>query len=346
MNRSKSSMKLTPALLLFVLSSATSFAQKVYDLRDYGAKCDGTYRENPPLMSGTDDTQAILAALADLPVTGGVLYVPGHCRYTVPLTIQTNFVTIEGIPGWEHPAAADTASALMFDSDAGTALTVPNIAHGFQMRNLGLFTRNSANGLTMNGGTTVIENVKFFNTTGACPSCAPRLNTGKGIDLPNTSSGYVLSHIQVAGYLYGLDAQAGGGLVINNASEFVVNAIGIRLGAIAASSVSIIGTVDIEDARCADCGDFVLGDLDIINAAPVVIDGDYFEVGAGMGPIPVNSFAVRVDPVNRGGIRFTNNYVTCNGNANAPVLIAPDRSGIITQGNIFTDCPGFTHDIQ
>jgi len=82
----------------------TQINKPLFDIRTYGAQCNGV----------SDDTAAINSAIADASaaVRGGVvLFPPGICLITSPITITADNVILQGMGGWSpsglcHPEGA------------------------------------------------------------------------------------------------------------------------------------------------------------------------------------------------------------------------------------------------
>jgi hypothetical protein len=97
-----------------------------FDIRAFGAKCDDV----------TDDTAAIQATLAALPSTGGVILIPGVCKFTSTLVISTPDVTIEGQGHFQFITQNAPVTYLDYQGTTGNAIDVA--AQGFAMANLGV----------------------------------------------------------------------------------------------------------------------------------------------------------------------------------------------------------------
>jgi hypothetical protein len=97
-----------------------------FDIRAFGAKCDDV----------TDDTAAIQATLAALPSTGGVILIPGVCKFTSTLVVSTPDVTIEGQGHFQFITQNAPVTYLDYQGATGNAIDVA--AQGFAMTNLGV----------------------------------------------------------------------------------------------------------------------------------------------------------------------------------------------------------------
>jgi hypothetical protein len=149
-----------------------------FDIRTFGGVCDSN---NSP-GNGTDNTAALRAAVAAMPITGGILYIPamtGSCRITNNITINKPII-IQG-PGW---AATGPIYGLYADFSVGVAAEVLLFTtSGGQVRDLafvanqptpatGTVTIDIANpaiihwpGSNRNSGNAIV-----FETTGALPT--------------------------------------------------------------------------------------------------------------------------------------------------------------------------------
>ena len=97
-----------------------------FDVKAFGAKCD----------DATDDTSALQAALAAIPPTGGLIEIPGICKFTQPLIISTPDVTIEGRGHFQFITQNAPVTYLDYQGLTGNAITVS--AQGFKMRDVGV----------------------------------------------------------------------------------------------------------------------------------------------------------------------------------------------------------------
>lgn len=105
-----------------------SIYEDAVNVKNYGAVGDDT----------TDDTAAILLAIADLPALGGVLFFPaGLYKVTAALPITSDFVTMVG--------AGPRASTIRVYHDTGYALEVQHASspgtsylNGFSIQNMGV----------------------------------------------------------------------------------------------------------------------------------------------------------------------------------------------------------------
>lgn len=97
-----------------------------FDVKAFGAKCDDT----------TDDTTAIQSALAAIPSTGGLLMIPGVCKFTSTLVITKPNVTIEGKGHFQFITQNAPVSYLDYQGSTGNAITVS--AQGFKMQDVGV----------------------------------------------------------------------------------------------------------------------------------------------------------------------------------------------------------------
>ncbi len=97
-----------------------------FDVKAFGAKCDDV----------ADDTTALQAALAAIPGTGGLIEIPGVCKFTQPLVISTPNVTIEGHGHFQFITQNAPVTYLDYQGLTGNAITVG--AQGFKMRDVGV----------------------------------------------------------------------------------------------------------------------------------------------------------------------------------------------------------------
>ncbi|MGH9780806.1 MAG: hypothetical protein ACRD33_03220, partial [Candidatus Acidiferrales bacterium] len=97
-----------------------------FDVKAFGAKCDDT----------TDDTAAIQATLAAIPATGGLVMIPGVCKFTSTLVINKADVTIEGKGHFQFITQNAPVTYLDFQGTTGNAILVS--AQGFKMQNVGV----------------------------------------------------------------------------------------------------------------------------------------------------------------------------------------------------------------
>lgn len=97
-----------------------------FDVKAFGAKCD----------DATDDTAALQATLAAIPPSGGLIEIPGVCKFTQPLVISTPNVTIEGHGHFQFITQNAPVTYLDYQGLAGNAITVS--AQGFKMRDVGV----------------------------------------------------------------------------------------------------------------------------------------------------------------------------------------------------------------
>jgi hypothetical protein len=97
-----------------------------FDVKAFGAKCDDT----------TDDTTAIQAALAAVPSTGGLVMIPGVCKFTSTLVISTPDVTIEGQGHFQFITQNAPVTYLDYQGTNGNAILVS--AQGFKMQDVGI----------------------------------------------------------------------------------------------------------------------------------------------------------------------------------------------------------------
>lgn len=111
-------------LLLLVTLAVATIAQtsqqgRIFNVRQYGAKCDGA----------TDDTAAMQRVLT-LAAAGGTMYIPDGTCLTDPLTTSGNTFTIAG-NGWGSIIKSRTNGTLLtFDNSATTthSITIRDIA--------------------------------------------------------------------------------------------------------------------------------------------------------------------------------------------------------------------------
>ena len=97
-----------------------------FDVKAFGAKCDDT----------TDDTAALQATLAAIPATGGLVMIPGVCKFTSTLVINTPDVTIEGKGHFQFITQNAPVTYLDFQGTTGNAILVS--AQGFKMQDVGV----------------------------------------------------------------------------------------------------------------------------------------------------------------------------------------------------------------
>ena len=97
-----------------------------FDVKAFGAKCDDV----------ADDSAALQAALAAIPPSGGLIEIPGICKFTQPLVITTPNVTIEGHGHFQFITQNAPVTYLDYQGLTGNAITVS--AQGFKMRDVGV----------------------------------------------------------------------------------------------------------------------------------------------------------------------------------------------------------------
>jgi hypothetical protein len=97
-----------------------------FDVKAFGAKCDDV----------TDDTAALEATLAAIPATGGLVMIPGVCKFTQTLLVNTPNVTIEGQGHFQFITQNAPVTYLDYQGANGNAIFVG--AQGFKMRDVGI----------------------------------------------------------------------------------------------------------------------------------------------------------------------------------------------------------------
>ncbi|HEV2222620.1 MAG TPA: hypothetical protein VGR84_06425 [Candidatus Acidoferrales bacterium] len=97
-----------------------------FDVKAFGAKCD----------DATDDTAALQATLAAIPATGGLVTIPGVCKFSSTLTINKPDVTIEGKGHFQFITQNAPVTYLDFQGTTGNAILVS--AQGFKMQDVGV----------------------------------------------------------------------------------------------------------------------------------------------------------------------------------------------------------------
>ncbi|MGH9864079.1 MAG: hypothetical protein ACRD4H_01560 [Candidatus Acidiferrales bacterium] len=97
-----------------------------FDVKAFGAKCDDT----------ADDTTAIQATIGAIPATGGLVTIPGVCKFTSTLVINKPDVTIEGKGHFQFITQNAPVTYLDFQGATGNAILVS--AQGFKMQNVGI----------------------------------------------------------------------------------------------------------------------------------------------------------------------------------------------------------------
>ena len=97
-----------------------------FDVKAFGAKCDDV----------ADDTAAIQATLAAIPARGGLVMIPGVCKFTSTLVINTPDVTIEGKGHFQFITQNAPVTYLDFQGSTGNAILVS--AQGFKMQDVGV----------------------------------------------------------------------------------------------------------------------------------------------------------------------------------------------------------------
>lgn len=97
-----------------------------FDVKAFGAKCDDV----------TDDTAALQATLAAIPATGGLVMIPGVCKFSSTLTINKPDVTIEGKGHFQFITQNAPVTYLDFQGTTGNAILVS--AQGFKMQDVGV----------------------------------------------------------------------------------------------------------------------------------------------------------------------------------------------------------------
>lgn len=164
--------------------------EHVFDVRAYGAKCDGK----------TDDTQAINAALYAASL-GGIVFIPrGTCNFSSGLTVGP--ISIRG--------AGYNASILNYTPSTGTAITFSYTSPNFQ-------SSPGLSDLTLLGASTIDGTVGVVagSSTGATGLNVRRvLISGFGTGLENAESSFMLdvsnSHF-IDGVDVNLSAPSGSG---------------------------------------------------------------------------------------------------------------------------------------
>ncbi|HEV2305494.1 MAG TPA: hypothetical protein VGR93_08245, partial [Candidatus Acidoferrales bacterium] len=97
-----------------------------FDVKAFGAKCDDV----------TDDTAALQATLAAVPATGGLVEIPGVCKFTQTLVVNAPNVTIEGKGHFQFITQNAPVTYLDYQGANGNAIFVG--AQGFKMRDVGI----------------------------------------------------------------------------------------------------------------------------------------------------------------------------------------------------------------
>lgn len=97
-----------------------------FDVKAFGAKCDDT----------TDDTAALNATLAAIPSTGGLVLIPGVCKFTSTLVISKPNVTFQGKGHFQFITQNAPVTYLDYQGTGGNGILVS--AQGFKMREVGI----------------------------------------------------------------------------------------------------------------------------------------------------------------------------------------------------------------
>jgi hypothetical protein len=149
-------------------------ATRKFDVKNYGAVGDGT----------TDDTGAIQAALAAIPLTGGVLYFPpGRYKYSGSTLTLDRQITVEGDGGGTEASSLTDSPALALSTIDSASATGT------------LFT------VTANG--CMFKNLELRNTSSTAPTA------GAGIAVTSNGDRTNYQSISVNGFYINIDVQAG-----------------------------------------------------------------------------------------------------------------------------------------
>jgi len=199
-----------------------------YNVRnpDFGAVGDGT----------ADDTAAINAALAAIPATGGIVYLPwGRYRVTSPLLLKNHSTTLLGAGTGQRSGATQNGVGTRIEADTGMtgdilrvqtdAATEP--VYGVTLRDF------TIDGKTIGSG---VNGILFRCNRGLIDHVHVHKCTGNGVVLRGIASppwdtyDTMLAHVQVgdcggAGVLFDTDAADGhmlGCVIYNNQDSVVI----------------------------------------------------------------------------------------------------------------------------
>jgi hypothetical protein len=129
------------------IPTSTSLAGFLTDIKDHGAKCDGVVDGAGNLVSGTDDTIAVNAAIAAAAqLGGGQVFVPAHCVCSGPLTGSHN-VTLFGPAGQGAGYSQPPPAQLIYTGTGATSFIQAGSTNAFVLRDLGIrYTSSSFTG--------------------------------------------------------------------------------------------------------------------------------------------------------------------------------------------------------
>jgi hypothetical protein len=130
---------------VFVTIPAAALNDRVFNVKEFGAKCDSTTSGG-----GTDDRLAIVAALAALPYAGGTLFFPAVCRVSAPIEIGgRNNIRFTGA-GSPRTQDADF-SGIVYSGTTGSLFTstdpvthAPTPVVGVEIDHMGLWFSDSS----------------------------------------------------------------------------------------------------------------------------------------------------------------------------------------------------------
>lgn len=179
----------------FVYDGATSrwaFAsdgieyRRVYDVRDYGAKCDGT----------TDDSAAINAAIAAAAASGGngTVFIPKLCAVTSTITVGGSSDPVYGVSirGPSHAVSngGSVTAGLKWTGGSGATMMVIRDAYGGTIENLGFDSNQLAEyGLQFNAVSGDALPIEMWHVNRCAFANATAYNVLIGTPDGNTSNG-------------------------------------------------------------------------------------------------------------------------------------------------------------
>jgi len=129
--------------------NAATWGDLIYNVKAFGAKGDGI----------TNDSPAVIAAIAAMPAEGGVLYFPPGTYFLVSTVTANKMITITG-SGYSSVITGTASPLITTDQD---------VAHKFMVRDIKIVTKSSGTGVFINktwtaGAVTSFElmNVWFY----------------------------------------------------------------------------------------------------------------------------------------------------------------------------------------
>lgn len=324
-------------------AAAPASRRTIVDVRDFGAKCNCTVNPVTLAITGDDDTEAVVAAIAALPEApnvggaygsgGGEVLIPALTRITKPIRITRPYVTLRGVGTFCHPTSSLPPSGLVYDPPVlkGDALTIP--LQGCQLVNLGILTRPTGGAAVRTREGVTLSGVKLHAIFGGRPGGLPNANDGRGLWLDGWQSQVRVQHCYIGGYEVGIEAANVGNFGLTE-TQVIGNGIGVRLGLTGGTTADIYGNNNIQNNA--------VGGIYIIRTGMCQITGTCFEYGEAFGPGWENPFAIRIGrgtdtPTN---IRVVGNNIQGNANPAAAAFVVSRVHGLRIEDNTFLAAHG------